>query len=405
VSSPDAPARSPEHPAPPDPAGRPDPGVPSRLVKLGSVLGVPIFITPSWLLIVGFITISYAGFLRDQIPGASASGSYLLALVFAVGLGVSVVLHELGHTVACRLLGLRVRRIVVFLLGGVSELDGQAGRPRDEFAIAAAGPAVSFVLAAVCWLPSLPLAADSAPAVLLLLLAWSNLIIAGFNVLPGLPLDGGRLVQAVIWRLSRSRLTGIRIASWGGRGLAALLALAILAANLMLRTDPNAQLPGLAATVLGLSVAAFLWFGAGQAVRTAELAERTAALRLPDLVRPSVYLPGSMPVSEAMRHVQAAGAAGIVVIDGQGRTRAVVREAEVRRLPEHRRPWITLSEVSRPLEQGLIIGAGSSGDAVLAAVRRTPASEYLVVGPDGVSRGVLAIADLARALGLRYRKP
>jgi len=188
--------------------------MPSRLLRLGSVLGVPIFITPSWLLIVAFITLSYAGFLRDQITGASTSTSYLLALLFAVGLGASVVLHELGHTVVSRLLGLRVRRIVVFLLGGVSELEGQAGRPRDEFAIAAAGPAVSFLVAAACWLASLPSDSSSAAGVLLLLLAWSNLVIAGFNVLPGLPLDGGRLVQAVIWRFSRSRLTGIRIASW-----------------------------------------------------------------------------------------------------------------------------------------------------------------------------------------------
>ena len=123
----------------------------ARLIRLGAVLGVPVYVTPSWLLIVVFVTASYAGFLKDQVPGLSTGHSYALALVYALGLGASVLLHEIGHTVVSRALGLSVRRIVVFLLGGISELDGEAGRPRDEFAIAAAGPLVSLLLAGGCW--------------------------------------------------------------------------------------------------------------------------------------------------------------------------------------------------------------------------------------------------------------
>lgn len=394
VSSPEAPVRPPAD----------QPSGPARLLRLGSVLGVPIFVTPSWLLVLGFVTLSYAGFLQQAIPGTSTSVSYLLALVFALAIGVSVVLHEIGHTVASRLLGLPVRRIVVFLLGGMSELEGSASRPRDEFAIAAAGPAVSFLLAAVCWLLSLPPDANSAAAVLLLLLAWSNLVIAAFNVLPGLPLDGGRLVQALVWRLSRSRLTGVRIAAWCGRGLAALLALAILVGNALVRGGAQSGVPLLTAVVLGLGLAGFLWFGAGQALQAAELSGRTATLQLGALVRPAVYLPGDTPVAEALRQLSASGARGIVVIDPDGRTRALVREAAIAALPAQRQPWTTVAELSRPLEPGLLLPEGLPGDEVLATVRRTPASEYLVVGPDGTSRGVLAVADLAEALKLRYRQ-
>ncbi|HEX8767602.1 MAG TPA: site-2 protease family protein, partial [Jatrophihabitans sp.] len=202
-----------------------------RLLRIGSVLGVPIFLTPSWLLVAGFITISYAGFLREQIPGASHATSYALSLVFATALAGSVLLHEVGHTVVSKVVGLPVRRIVVFLLGGVSEIEGEARRPRDEFAIAAAGPLVSLGLAGGCWAVSRLPAEESATGVLLLLLAWSNLVIAVFNVLPGLPLDGGRLMQALIWMTGTSRLTSIRIAAWSGRGVAALLGLAILFGN------------------------------------------------------------------------------------------------------------------------------------------------------------------------------
>jgi len=388
-----------------DPEFRPSAPAPAefrRLVRLGAVLGVPIFITPSWLVVVALITFSYADFLRQAIPGTSAPTSYLLALLFAIGLGVSVVLHEIGHTVVSRLFGLPVRRIVVFLLGGISELAGQARRPREEFAIAAAGPAVSVLLAGGLWLISRPPAANSAAAVLLLLLAWSNLVIAVFNVLPGLPLDGGRLVQAVIWKLSRSRMTGIRIASWSGRGIAVLLALAVLALNAVLH-GPDARLAGLTSTMLGLAVAGFLWFGASQALRTAELTDRTATLQLRRLIRPAVYLPGATPVAEAMRQLAESGARSIVVIDGQGRTRALVQEGEVARLPAAGRPWATVAELARPLEKGLILSDDLPGDELLDWVRSTPASEYLVVGSDGVSRGVLATSDLAEALGLRYR--
>jgi Zn-dependent protease len=376
----------------------------ARLIRLGAVLGVPVYVTPSWLLIVVFVTASYAGFLKDQVPGLSTGHSYALALVYALGLGASVLLHEIGHTVVSRALGLSVRRIVVFLLGGISELEGEASRPRDEFAIAAAGPLVSLLLAGGFWGFSQWPADGTATSVLLLLLAWSNLVIAVFNVLPGLPLDGGRLVQSVIWTLSRSRLTGVRIASWSGRVLAALLALAVLFGGSALGQHGGDGISTFTATVLGFVLAGFLWFGATQTLRTAELAARTAALRLDLLTRPSVYLPASTPVSEAVQAAAQWQAAGIVVIDDDGRSRAIGKEAEIGAIETRRRPWVTLSEVSRSLEPGLILSEAMTGAEVLAAVRATPATEYLVIGLDGVSKGVLATADLARALGLRHSK-
>lgn len=384
------------------PAGMDAVRIRSRLIRLGSVLGVPVFITPSWLLVVAFVTVSYAGLFKDQIRTISTANSYLLALLFALALGASVLLHELGHTVVSRLLGLPVRRIVVFLLGGVSEIDGEPRRPRDEFAIAAAGPLVSFLLAAGCWAVGQWPDPASASGVLLQLLAWSNLVIAVFNVLPGLPLDGGRLVQALIWTVSRSRLTGVRLAAWSGRGVAVLLALAILFGNAAMDQRRGSDLGTMTATVLGFAVAGFLWFGAGQTLRNAELGARTAELQLGHLIRPSIYLPARTPVSEAVRLAAESRAAGIVVVDETGRSRAIVREAEIARIESRRRPWTTLAEVSRSLEPGLIIADDLPGSQVLAAVRSTPATEYLIIGRDGVSRGVLALSDLARALGLRH---
>ena len=382
----------------PEPDRRPKAG--GRLLRIGSVLGVPIFLTPSWLLVAGFITISYAGFLREQIPGASHAASYALSLVFATALAGSVLLHEVGHTVVSKVVGLPVRRIVVFLLGGVSEIEGEASRPRDEFAIAAAGPLVSLGLAGGCWAMSLLPAAESAAGVLLVLLAWSNLVIAVFNVLPGLPLDGGRLMQALIWMMGSSRLTAIRIAAWSGRGVAALLGLAVLFSNAVIGGSSPADLLSIGSTAMGFAVAAFLWIGATQTLRMAELNSRAASVRLGELLRPSLYLPAHTPVSEAVRQAAQTGAGGIVVIDGQGRSRALVDESQIAQIPADQRPWTSLSQVARELQPGLILAEDLAGEQLIDTLRAHPASEYLVVGRDGVARGVVAAVDLARALGL-----
>jgi Zn-dependent protease/CBS domain-containing protein len=370
------------------------------LFRLGSVLGVPIFVTPSWLLVAGFVMISYSDFLRSQIDGLSTAGAYSLALVFAVALAASVLAHELGHTVVSRTVGLQVNRIVVFLLGGVSEIEGEAARPRDEFAIAAAGPVVSFLLAAALWALSIVPDPNSSLAVMLSLLAWSNLVIGVFNVLPGLPLDGGRIVQAMVWMLGATRSRATVVAAWSGRGVAVLLALAVLLATASLRSGTSASFASLGATAMGFAVAAFLWFGASQALRVAAVAQRSQSLRVDRLLRPAVYLPASTPISEALRRLAAARAAAIVVIDSEGRSRALVQEAQISAMEPNRRPWSTLAEVCRPLEPGLIIDDSLSGEDLLAAVRNTPASEYLVIGRDGTSRGLIATADVARALGL-----
>src|SRR6202000_3405905 len=119
------------------------------------------------------------------------------------------------------LLGKRVHRVVSFLLGGVSEIEGDLDRPRDEFLIAAAGPLVSALLAAATGIGYQFLPSDTVIGVLLLLLFWSNVLVAAFNLLPGLPLDGGRVLRSIVWGTAHSASTGTRVAAWSGRVIAA----------------------------------------------------------------------------------------------------------------------------------------------------------------------------------------
>jgi len=154
------------------------------------------------------------------------------------------------------------------------------------------------------------------------------------------------------------------------------------------------------ATALGFAVAAFMWIGASRTLHTAQIGQRAANLDIGHLIRPAIYLPPTTPIAEAVRQVALARAAGIVVVDADGRSRAIVREAQISGIEPTRRPWSTIADVARPLEPGLVLSDTLTGAELLSAVQANPASEYLVISGDGVSRGVIATVDFARALGV-----
>lgn len=362
------------------------PGLP-----IGRFFGVPVFLAPSWLLAAALITVSYSGLVEDYVDDITSGQAYLVAFGFSVLLLLSVLAHELGHTLVGLALGMPVRRIVLFLLGGVSEVVGQSRRPADEYLVAVAGPMVSLMLAGL-GAALMPLTEPETVAdVLLGLFVGSNLAVMVFNILPGLPLDGGRLLSAAVWRLSGDRHTGVRAAAWAGRGVAvAVLALAV----------PLAGGGGywFATIVIASFLAAFIWVGASQSLTAATIESRVPALKVADLARPTLDVPATMPVSEALRQAWSSGRRALVVVDTGGEPMALVSEQHVRALPEQRRPWTTVSEVSRPLEPGLRLPDTLRGRRALEALRRTPATEYLVIRPDGQTVGVLAATDVAHIL-------
>lgn len=360
------------------------------MLSVGRFFGVPIYFAPSWLVIALLLTVYYAPIVKDVLPAISASGAYLLSFVFTVLFALCVLAHELGHTAASLLLGNPVRRVVIFLLGGVSEIERDPKRPRDELLVSAAGPLVSVLLTAAAGGGFLLVQHDSMPGVLLALLFWSNVVVVAFNVLPGLPLDGGRMLRAVIWWATRSRLTGTRVAAWAGRGVAVLVAVAGLAVD---RTSF-----GFTAGLLSLALAAYLWFGATQSLRVGEFIERVPQANLAALLRPGLFVPADLSVAEALRRAWQGNARGLVVTDSSDRPRAIVDEARIGAVPPERRPWTQLADVARPLEPGLILPVHLTGEDLLAAVRATPAHEYLVVNRDGSPAGILATADLAALL-------
>jgi Zn-dependent protease len=360
------------------------------MLAVGRFFGVPIYFAPSWLLIALLLTFYYGPVVEAAVAGVSGATAYLVAFGYALLFALCVLAHELGHTAVSVALKLPVRRVVIYLLGGVSEIEQEPGRPRDELLVAVAGPAVSLVITALAALADRAVAHDSLLGVLVVLLFWSNLAVVAFNLLPGLPLDGGRLLRAGVWAMSGSRLTGTRAGAWTGRALAVVVAVG----GLIL--DRGSW--GLTAGLVTLLLAGYLWIAAGQALRVAEVMDRLPAVHLDALLRPGLLVPSGISVAEALRRVAQGRARGLVVIGADDRPAAIVDEQRVGAVPLDQRPWTQLDSVARPLEDGLLLPAGLSGQALLDAVRATPASEYLVVHPDGSPAGILATADLVTAL-------
>jgi Zn-dependent protease len=361
------------------------------LLQIGRFLGVPLYFAPSWLFVAALTTALYSSLIRDLVDNASTQMSYFAAFGFAVALALCVLAHELGHTAVSLALGKPVKRVVIFFLGGISEITGTIERARDELLIAIAGPLVSGLLAGLAAAALTFTRHGTLAWAILLLLTWSNIIVAVFNLLPGLPLDGGRVVRAITWGVSRSEGTGTRVAAWAGRGIAVL----IVAFALWSLTTGWGNI----AVLFDVLMAAFIWFGATQALRSAVVTDKVAQLRLSDLLRPGVLVHADVSVAEAVRRTRERLAGGIVVTDGADRPQAIVTESRVRAVPVERQPWTSVGEVARAIEPGLLLPETLGPDELLAAVQATPATEYLVVHADGSLAGILASSDLAAALG------
>jgi Zn-dependent protease len=221
-----------------------------RIARMG---GVDILIAPSLLIMGALLVLVFA----PRFDGGGATSGYQGATLFVLGLYASVFLHELAHLVAARGFGLHVRSITLHLLGGETVIDSPGRTPVQEFVIAVVGPLVSIAIGVACFV------LDSGSAVVAAL-GWINIVVGVFNLLPGLPLDGGRALRATIWQVSGRPDAGTRLAAWAGR----LIAIALVAFTL-LRVDFSG--PTWSVDVaLALLVAWFLWEGASHALAQVE---------------------------------------------------------------------------------------------------------------------------------------
>ncbi|GAA4586544.1 hypothetical protein GCM10023107_02990 [Actinoplanes octamycinicus] len=368
-----------------------NPPVPPGGRPVAQVLGIPVHANASMALLAILVTVVYANYARAEL-GLEQPWAYLVGLGFVACLLGSVLLHELGHALTARRNGIGVRRITLELLSGWTEMDREAPTPRVDALVSLAGPAVSLVLGAVATGAAFALPEDTVPGQIAFQLAVSNVLVAVFNVLPGLPLDGGRALRAAMWALLKDRNRATVVAGYAGRALAfgtAVTVLVLFQFGLL--------------TVFGmlfvLLVTMTLWHGAGQSIRLGRMTGRFPLIDLGLLARPLLSVPAGTPLGEAQRRRSEDPRPDVVlgVTDSAGSLTALVDPVAAERVPVDRRPWVSVESVSRSRDALTSLPVGLTGEQVVRALQAHPGAQYLVTAGEDVI-GVLRVADVAAVL-------
>jgi Zn-dependent protease len=195
--------------------------------RIGKIAGIDIDIHVSWFITLVLLTVSLAtGWFPQLYPGWSTATYWLIALLSSLLLFVSVLLHELAHSLVARRRGLPVKSITLFIFGGISNIEREPTSPGIEFQMAFVGPLTSLVIGVVCFLLQMPLRGSNSPLEgILFYLAVTNVLLGLFNLIPGFPLDGGRVLRSIVWRLTGNLRQATRVASLTGQVIAYLFIL------------------------------------------------------------------------------------------------------------------------------------------------------------------------------------
>jgi Zn-dependent protease/CBS domain-containing protein len=366
------------------------PSHPPGSFRVGSIGGVDVYVKASWFLVAAMIAFLLAPRIEQVEPGLGAL-KYVAGLAFAVLLYLSILLHEMSHALMARHFGLPVRSISLEFLGGSTEIEAEPATPWQEFAVAVVGPLTSIAIGLVS-LASLVVFTDGLARMSFQALAAANLLLGVLNLVPGLPLDGGRVFRAAVWRVSGNVHTGTIAAAWGGRIAAALALLWPVAAREVFDVGT-----GIVDYLFAFVIAGFLWTGATASMTSARIRRRLPALRARVLARRVLAVTEDVSTAEAVRRAQEAGAGGILVLAGDDSLVGIVNEAALFSTPEERRAWVPVGSIARTMAEGLVLPADLSGEDLVRAMARTPASEYLLVETDGSVYGLLATADVDAA--------
>jgi Zn-dependent protease len=360
--------------------------VPGRGIRLATVRGVPVYFSPFTLLMLLFFAASFGTLAQERVTGVANTRSYTLGLGAALILMLCIVLHELGHALVAQHFRFKVDAITIYGYMGVTQFSPEPETPARSFLVSVAGPAVNLVIGGAACLAYPHVHPDTTAGFFVFSTAYMNVLLGVFNLLPGLPLDGGAAFASGIWKITGDRNVATRVAAYTGYVVAAFFLLLFL-------WQPRGGWG-----YYGLLVAITLGLGATGALRRGRVIERLPGLTAGAVARRAVTVDANLPLSEALRRAHAAGVTAVIVADSAGRPWAVMNGAAVDAVPEDRRPWTTINQVSRPLEDGMRIPADLSGQDLMERLSETPASEYVVYGPDGQPTGVLVMVDVVARL-------
>jgi Zn-dependent protease len=359
--------------------------------RIGSIAGAPVYLGKSWPVIAAAVVFIFAPQVAAVRPDQGMAYAYGVAALYALLLLISVLVHEAAHALVAQQAGYEVNRIVVHLLGGHTIYDSGGTRPGASALVAASGPVSNLVLAGLAY--GLALVSPWQTMTLLLGAAtFANLFVAVFNLLPGLPLDGGHLVESAVWGLTGSRGKGLVVAGWCGRLVTAVVLYWFL-------VRPLVQGEGLDPYTLiwVVMVGAFLWFGASRAISVGAMRARLEPLRAADLMRPVRLVDETGSVALAL----VGPAATLLVIGQDRRPKGIVDPDSVAAIPVSDRLATPVTAVTTRMPDPWVVWADPDGGVmeVVQAMQSGGASVVVVLGPEGEPVGCIHRADLDDAIG------
>jgi Zn-dependent protease len=370
------------------------PSEPSPGLKVATLGGVPVYIGRTWPVIAIIIVVTFGPSISRSRPDLGIR-AYLVAAAFSVLLLLSVLAHEADHAVVATRFGYRVNRVVADLWGGHTAYDTAQSRPGPSALVAVVGPAANGAIALEGWLLA-DRVPGGVPALLVGAVVWTNGFVALFNLLPGLPLDGGFLVDALVWRVTGNRELGLIAAGWCGR-VVTLLVLAWALLLPFLRGYP----PSLFTVVWAGVIGAFLWSGATNAIRTGRARSALAGITIGSVWRRASSLPVTSSAADAWA-LRASGLGGttVIVVADDGTALGLVDDDALLGIPEDARPVTPVMAVVRRQPAGWVVDG--EPDAAVTPVVETMQTLQVGAVPvrprSGRIEGIVLAGDLEAAL-------
>ncbi|MCC5665750.1 site-2 protease family protein [Nostoc sp. CHAB 5784] len=361
-------------------------------IRVGNLLGIPFYIHPSWFLVLGLVTWSYSSGLAAQFPQLSAGLALLLGLMSALMLFASVVAHELGHSFVAIRQGIDVKSITLFIFGGLASLEKESKTPSEAFWVAIAGPIVSLLLCGIVTAIGITTTASGPLAAILGVLASVNLALALFNLIPGLPLDGGNILKALVWKITGNPYKGVTFASRVGQIFGWV---AILSGVLPL------LLFGSAGNFWNLLIGFFLLQNAGNAAQFARVQEKLTGLTAEDAVTPdSPIVSANLTLREFAdeRVISGQNWHRFLVTDDDGQLVGAIAVDNLRTIPTALWSETQVKEVMRPITESTTVQSDQPLLEVMQLLEQQKLSVLPVIRKNGVLVGILEKAAIIQLL-------
>jgi Zn-dependent protease/CBS domain-containing protein len=367
-------------------------------IPLFSVFGIRVVVHYTWFIIAALITwVLAAGWFPGELPGRPASHYIILGAITAFFFFASVLLHELSHSIVAVRNGIPVRRITLFLFGGVAEILREPSDPGTELKVALAGPAMSALIAVSCQIAVVLMGVDSARPGLreaLIYLRMTNTMLLVFNILPGLPLDGGRVLRAIVWRVTGDLRRATRVASASGQAIAGVIVLAGVASMLLFRS--------FMAGLWIILIALFLRQAAGAGYRQLVMRDAIAGIRVASVLTPDPVTVGpDVTLSELIEQYLLRYHFTTYPVMSDGRPVGLITLRGVKRIRRDLWAATRVVDVMMPITQEVCLRPDDDIPTAISRMDSLGQSRLPVVGADGELVGIVSRRDVMAYLQIR----